>query len=112
MSDRLLKAILSRMSPENRAGFLAEVRRQEERLADLEPFLREIRQAPTRAQAAAVLVQLRRVAFVVQWSAVNDAIQSRWSAHAVRWAHIRAAKLDRLERGDAAGHYVPHGGRR
>lgn len=112
MSDRLLQAILDRMSPENREEFVAEIRRQEERLAELEPFLAQIREAPTRAQAAAVLVQLRRVAFVVQWSAVNDAIQSRWSARAVRWAHIRAAKLDRAQRGDTAGYYVPHGGRR
>lgn len=109
MSNRLLS---ERLTPEARAEFLAGIRRREDRLADLQPFLRQIREAPTRAQAAAVLVQLRRVVFVVQWSAVNDAIQSRWSAHAVRWAHIRAAKLDRAERGDAAGYHAPHGGRR
>lgn len=103
MSERLLRAIVSRLSPENRAGFLAEIQRQEERLAELEPFLRQIREAPTRAQAAAVLVQLRRVAFVVQWSAVNAAIHEKWSAAAVRWCNVRAAKLDREERQQRTG---------
>jgi hypothetical protein len=95
MSDRLLNAIVSRLSPENRAGFLAEIERQEERSRNLEPYLRQIRECPSRAEVAAVLLQLRRAAFFVQWSEVNAAIRERWSASSARWAQVRAAKLDR-----------------
>lgn len=104
MSERLLRAIISRLSPENRAGFLAEISRQQERDSATEPYLRQIRAAPTRAQAAAVLFQLRRLVGVpIDWSAVNAAIHERWSASAVRWCAIRAAKLDREERQQRAG---------
>ena len=60
------------------------------------PYVRQIRDAPTRAQATAVLVQLRNLPPAsVDWSDVDAAIRDRWGAAAVRWCRLRAAKLHR-----------------
>lgn len=100
MSERLLRAIVSRLSSGNRAGFLAEVHRQEEKARNVEPFLRQIREAPTRAQVAAVLAQLRKVPFAVEWSDVNAAIREKWSASGLAWISERASAIERQERAE------------